>query len=148
MATYTQIIYHLIFSTKNRDQTLSKVNREQLFRYIWGILKNKKCMLYQINGVDDHIHLITHLHPTIALSDLIKDIKVGTSHWIKDENVFTNFSGWQEGYGAFTLSLNEKEEKVNYVKHQETHHKSISFEEEYRKLLQDHGIVFDERYLL
>ncbi len=147
MSTYTQIIYHIIFSTKNREKTLVKANRELLFRYIWGIVKNKKCKLYQINGVDDHLHLLIHLHPTIALAGLVKDIKVGTAHWIKNEGVFQLFAGWQEGYGAFTVSPKEKEEKSRYIKNQEKHHESISFQGEYRQLLHEHGIVFDERYL-
>ena len=74
MSTYTQILYQIIFSTKNREQTLVAEHRKELFKYIWGILQNKKCHLYQMNGVEDHLHIFTHLHPSVALADLIKDI--------------------------------------------------------------------------
>ena len=74
MSTYTQILYQLVFSTKNKERTLIKDKREDLYRYIWGILKNQKCHLYRIGGVEDHIHIITHLHPSVALAKLIKDI--------------------------------------------------------------------------
>jgi REP element-mobilizing transposase RayT len=79
MSTYTQILYHVTFSTKQRKPTLKKENRSKLFKYIWGVLQNKNCHLYRINCVEDHLHIITHLHPTVALSDLIKDIKLSTT---------------------------------------------------------------------
>jgi putative transposase len=147
MATFTQILYHIVFSTKNREQVLTKENREKLFRYTWGLIKNKKCVLYQINGVEDHLHIATHLHPTIALADLIKDIKVATSLWIKDEGVFPMFSGWQEGYAAFTKSIGDKEVLMNYIKKQEEHHRKVSFRDELIVLLREQNIEFDERYL-
>ena len=74
MSTYTQILYQIVFSTKHRESTLEKENRPELYKYVWGITKNKKCHLYQIGGMADHVHIITHLHPSVALSDLIKDI--------------------------------------------------------------------------
>jgi REP element-mobilizing transposase RayT len=79
MATFTQLLYQIVFSTKERENTLSEENREQLFRFIWGILKNKKCTLYRINGVNDHLHIATHIHPTISLASIVKDIKVSSA---------------------------------------------------------------------
>ena len=79
MSTYTQVYYHIVFSTKNRERHLVEDRREDLFRYVWGIIKNKKSHLYRINGVDDHVHVVTSLHPTVCLSDMVKDIKTGTS---------------------------------------------------------------------
>ena len=148
MSTYTQILYQIVFSTKNREQTLLNPNRRELFKYIWGILKNKQYHLYQIGGVEDHIHIVSHLHPTVSLSSLIKDIKVATSSHIKAQMLFENFSGWQEGYGAFTYSIKEKDRLIEYVKSQEEHHKKISFRDEYIALLNENGIEFDEKYLL
>ncbi|MBA4411599.1 MAG: IS200/IS605 family transposase [Bacteroidota bacterium] len=148
MATYTQILYQIVFSTKNREATLLKENREQLFRYIWGILKNKKCTLYQINGIEDHLHIATHLHPSVSLSSLVKDIKVSSSVWIKEQKIFPDFTFWQEGYGAFTYSIKEKPVLVNYIKKQESHHHVKTFREEFIELLNEHGIEFDEKYLL
>ncbi|MFA9390648.1 MAG: IS200/IS605 family transposase [Prolixibacteraceae bacterium] len=148
MSTYTQILYQLVFSTKDREKTLLESNREKLFHFIWGILKNKKCTLYQINGVEDHLHIATHVHPTIALSSLVKDIKVYTSLWIKENNIFPDFAAWQEGYGGFTYSIKEKEILVNYIKNQKVHHHVKTFREEFIELLEEHHIEFDERYLL
>jgi len=148
MSTYTQILYQIVFGTKNREQTLTKNNRNELFKYIWGILKNKSCHLYRINGVEDHIHIVTHLHPTIALSTLVKDIKISSSLYIKEQHLFNNFTNWQDGYSAFTYSIQEKDRLIENVKNQEEHHKTKSFTEEYIDLLNEHGIEFDEKYLL
>lgn len=147
MSTYTQILYQLVFSTKNRERTLIKENREELYRYIWGILKNQKCHLYRIGGVEDHIHIVTHIHPMIAPAHLIKDLKLSATEFIKNERLFSHFTGWQDGYGAFTYHFEAKDNLIEYVKNQEEHHKKVSFEDEYRKLLKEHGIEFDEKYL-
>lgn len=119
-----------------------------MFKYIFGILKNKKCHLYRINGVEDHLHIITHLHPTISLASLIKDIKIASSDHIKKNSLFPKFEGWQDGYGAFTYSIKEKDRLIEYVKNQEEHHKIKTFRAEFIELLNEHGIEFDEKYLL
>ena len=93
MSTYTQILYHIIFSTKYRACTLTKAGRPILFQYIGGLLKNKQCHVYKINGVEDHLHIVTHLHPSIALASLVKDIKVASSAYIKEQQLFKNFEG-------------------------------------------------------
>jgi putative transposase len=121
--------------------------RSELFRYIWGIIRNRDAHLYRINGVKDHLHILTSLHPTVSLADFVKDIKTGSARWIKENRVFRGFSHWQEGYGAFTCSLQDLPGLIEYVKRQEEHHRKTTFEEEYRKLLADAGIAFDERYL-
>lgn len=101
-----------------------------------------------MNGVEDHIHIVTHLHPSVALADLIKDIKIASSKWIKENGIFKNFSAWQEGYGAFTYAIKEKSRLIEYLKDQEYHHKKIAFREEFVELLHEHQIEFDEKYLL
>lgn len=148
MSTYTQILYQIVFSTKNRERTLSPNNRPQLFKYIWGIINNNKCHLYRINGIEDHLHILTHLHPTVALSDLVKNIKVASSLFTKENKLFEHFNGWQDGYGAFTYSIKEKDRLIEYIKNQEEHHNTVSFRDEYINLLNEHGIEFDEKYLL
>ncbi len=100
-----------------------------------------------INGVENHIHIVTHLHPTVALSSLIKDMKIASSTWIKKENIFPSFNGWQDGYGAFTYSIKDKDRLIEYVKNQKEHHKRISFKEEFIELLKEHEIEFEEKYL-
>lgn len=147
MSTYTQIIYHIVFSTKERRGTLDLENHEKLFRYIWGILKNKNCHLYQINGYTDHLHILTSIHPAIALSNLVKDIKLACSQWVQEKNVFPAFSGWQNGYSAFTHSIHEKGYLVQYIKGQKDHHKKLTFEDELADLLKRAGIEFDFKQL-
>jgi len=115
MSTYTQILYQIVYSTKNRAPTLSEDHRKQLFQYIWGILKSKRCHLYRINGVEDHLHIVTHIHPTIALATLVKDIKLASSSHIKEQNLFNTFEGWQDGYAAFTYSIDAKDNLIAYV---------------------------------
>ncbi len=147
MSTYTQILYQIIFSPKHRKPVLIKENRPILFKYIWGITKNKNCHLYRINGVEDHLHIVSHLHPSIALADLVKDIKVASSGFIKDENLFPKFTNWQIGYSAFTYKVDAKNNLIEYVKNQEAHHKKISFRDELIALYKEHQIEFDEKYL-
>ena len=147
MSTYTQILYQIVFSTKHRQPTLLKSQRPELFKFIWGILKNKRCHLYRINGVEDHIHIVTHLHPAVALASLVKDIKLASTHFIKEKGLFPDFSGWQNGYSAFTYSISAKENLIEYVKNQEAHHAKKSYREELVGMLDKHGIEFDEKYL-
>ena len=148
MATYTQILYQIIFSPKERKPVLNKANRSRLYKYIWGILKNKKCHLYRIGGIEDHIHIATHLHPSVALSGLVKDIKIASSEFIKNERLFPDFDTWQRGYSAFTYSFDAKDNLIEYIKNQEEHHKKETFREELIRLYKEHGIDFDKRYLL
>jgi putative transposase len=148
LSTYTQIIYHIVFATKNRERVLDKSHREDLFRYIWGIVKNNDCHLFRLNGVEDHIHILTSIHSTVALADLVKSVKTGSAKWIKENNVFPQFSHWQEGYGAFTHSIREKDALIEYIKNQEEHRQRVDFLDEYRKLLREANIEFDEKYLL
>ena len=148
MSTHTAISYHIVFSTKDRTPALTHDRRNDLFRYIWGIIQNRRGHLYRINGVDDHLHILTSLHPTVCLADFIKEIKAGSTHWIKENAVFKRFSHWQEGYGAFTCSQSEIAGLIEYIKGQEQHHRKVNFADEYRKLLMEAGIEFDERYLL
>ena len=124
-----------------------KENREKLFRYIWGILKNKKCVLYQVNGVEDHLHIFTHIHSSISVADLVRDIKKATNGYIKSKNLFPGFESWQVGYGELTYSIREKDMIINYVKKQESHHKTKSYIDELKQILKENGIEYDEKYL-
>lgn len=148
MSTYTQILYQIIFSTKERKNVLLEKNREQLFKYIGGILKKKNCHLYRINGVENHIHIFTHLHPAVPLASLVKDIKLASSEMIKNKKLFLGFSNWQTGYGAFTYSIRDKDIIIEYVKNQVKHHKTETFIDEYKRLLSEHKIELDDKYLM
>jgi REP element-mobilizing transposase RayT len=146
MSTYTQILYHVVFATKDRQPVLVESHRDDRFRYTSGVIKNSQCRPVWINGVKDHVHVLLSLHPTVALAELLKNVKVASSVWVKENKVFPSFVGWQEGYGAFTYSLPDEPELIACLKRQEEHHRKVTFEEEYRKLLVDHGIKIDERY--
>lgn len=143
MGTYRQILYHIVFGTKYREPAIIEKNESELYRYIWGILKNKKCKLYRINGMPDHVHILCDLHPDVSLSSLIKDIKIATNLWIKESGLFPEFTNWQEGYGAFTYSVKEKETIINYIKNQKEHHRNENFEQEFSKLLKENGIEYE-----
>lgn len=148
MSSYRQIIYQIVYRTKHSHKTLKLSQNEKLFKYIWGIIKKKNCHLYRINGMEEHIHILTDLKPTIALADFVRDIKTASSIWLKDSDDFPDFIGWADGYGAFTYSHWDKEKLINYVKNQQEHHNKESFEEEYRRLLVENGVEIDERYFL
>ena len=144
MSTYTQVIYHIVFSTKNREPVLEKPRRDDLYRFIWGVLKNRNSHLYRIGGVEDHVHILTSLHPTFALSNLVKEIKTASSGWMKGRHGFPRFTHWQDGYGAFTHALSDKDRLIDYIKGQEEHHKTVTFREEYEALLSEAGLKPDE----
>lgn len=144
---YCQIIYQIVYATKYRQHTLIKRDRKSLFEFIATLLKNKGCYVYEVNGVSDHIHIVTHLHPSVALASLVKDVKLASTKFIKQNKLFPDFNGWQDGYGAFTYSVNSKSNLVAYVKNQEVHHGVITSKDEFIKLLSEHEIVYDEKYL-
>lgn len=148
MSSHRQIFYHIIFGTKNREASIAEAYCEELYKYIWGVIKNKNCKLCRINGIEDHIHILSDLHPTISLSDYVKDIKIASSLWMKGSGKFPGFKGWQDGYGAFTCSVKERDLIINYIKNQKEHHRKENFYGEYKRLLLENEIEFDEKYLL
>ncbi|MFK8056180.1 MAG: IS200/IS605 family transposase [Saprospiraceae bacterium] len=148
MSTYTQITYQVVFSAKNRSPVFQ--NREHrlcMYAYIAGIIRKKQCRVYAINGVEDHLHLLFDLHPSLSLASMIKDIKVATNLWIKENQFFSGFTNWKRGYSAFTYSANAIPNLTRYVENQEAHHKNKSSLEELKRLLNEHNIDFDDRYL-
>ena len=145
---YLQCLYHIIIRTKYSKRTLPLHSSEQLYKYISGIVKNKKSVLYQINGIEDHIHMLVDIHPTIALSDFVKDVKVASSIWLKANPDFPEFHSWSVGYAALTYSYRDKQMIMNYIKKQRIHHNRVTFADEYKKLLIDEGVKIDEHYFL
>jgi REP element-mobilizing transposase RayT len=119
---------------------------KEFFGYTMGIIKSKNCVLYRINAVEDHVHFLSDLHPSVALADYMREIKSSTSVWIKGKLIFPNFLGWADGYAALTYSWGEKDNIVNYIKNQQEHHKKESFIEEYGRLMKEYGIKIDDRY--
>ena len=145
--TYCQIYLHTVFSTKNRKPVLDAERREDLFRYIWGIHNNIRCKLHRIGGVEDHVHMLASLPTTISIADYMQDVKANSSKWLREGGVFGGFAGWQDGYGAFTVSAEHRDAVIDYIKHQPEHHRKESFQDEYKRLLDAAGIEYDERYL-
>ena len=146
MSSYRQILYHLIFRTKDSRRTLKVGHSRELYAYLMGILKNKNCFLYRINGMEDHLHILSDLHPTIALADFMRDLKTSSSIWLKQSGKFAEFEGWAEGYAALTYAWKDKDMIINYIKNQQEHHKHESFEDELRRLLEEHGVKIDDKY--
>jgi putative transposase len=146
MSSYRQLLYHIVFRTQDSQSTIKKDNAEQLYAYITGIIRNKDSHLYRINGIENHLHILTDIHPSIALADFVREIKVSTSIWMKSSGLFPSFKGWSEGNGSFTCSYMDLGRLIDYVKGQQEHHGKKTFEEEYRSLLRESGITIDERY--
>ncbi len=147
MSTYTQILYHIVFSTKGRYRTLELSKREEILKYAWAVLKNNKSYVYQMNMMDDHFHILCSIHPQKNLSDMVKLIKASVGNWIRDNNVCPRFAGWQNGYGAFTVGWSNREHLIKYIKDQQQHHKRFTYEVEYQKLLDDAGVEYNKEYL-
>lgn len=126
---------------------MTEAGQEKLYKFIWEILKNKNCHLYRINGVENHLHIILYIHPSVSLAGLVKDIKLASYSFIKETMLFPLFQGWQVGYGAFTYSYSAKETLIEYVRSQKQHHQIVTFKEEYIALLQEHQIKYDEKYI-
>ncbi|MDR3651725.1 MAG: IS200/IS605 family transposase [Paludibacter sp.] len=147
MASHRQLYYHIVFGTKFRKPTIPDIHCQLLYKYIWGIIENKKCKLYRINGSKDHIHLLVDIHPTIAVSTFVKDMKVSTSIWLKQQAEFQDFEGWSEGFAIFTISHSDKVSLIAYIKNQKEHHQKRTFADEYKTLMEAYGIDFDEKEL-
>lgn len=145
--SYTQTLYQIVFITKDRQPTLDEVNRPALYAYMAGIIKGKSCIPYQIGGIEDHVHVITNLHPTVALASLVKDIKVASNKYIKENQLFPRFTSWAARYAAFTYKLEAKNTLIRYVKNQVAHHSMKTFYDEYVEFLKEFEIEYDERYL-
>jgi REP element-mobilizing transposase RayT len=146
MSSYRKILYHIVFRTKDSRKTITQEHARELYAYIMGFIKNKNGFLYRINGMEEHIHILCDLHPTIALADFMRDMKSISSGWIKETEKFPEFKGWADGYAAFTYAWKDKDMIVNYIKNQQEHHKKETFEEELKRLLEEFGIEYDEKY--
>ena len=149
MSTYTQILYQVVFGSKDYTPFLSTENESILFAYIAGILKNKSCHSYIVGGASNHIHIIIHIHPTVALSLAVKDIKLASHKMILDSSkMFSHFPGWQVGYSAFTYNISSKVNLIRYVENQREHHMIVSFKEELIHLLKEQKVDFIGDYLI
>lgn len=145
--SYTNLLYHLVFSTKDRRPLITPTHEVRLYEYMGGIVREQGGISLEMNGTEDHVHLLAKFRPDRALSDLLRDLKSNASGWMHD--VFPslkNFS-WQRGYGAFTVSQSNVEQVRAYICRQKEHHLKISFIDEFRAFLKANRINYDKRYV-
>jgi REP element-mobilizing transposase RayT len=135
---------HVIFSTKERRKTIPKELQPRLWAYLAGICKNYEMIALIVGGAQDHVHLLFHLPPKLALAKAVQLLKSNSSKWMSDQ--VQEFS-WQEGYGAFSVSSSNIESVTRYIHNQEAHHRKIGFDEEFQAILAKHGIEYDPKYL-
>lgn len=145
--TYTQIHIQFVFSVKYREGVIGSSWKEELYKYISGIIKSNNHKLLAINGMPDHLHIFIGIRPTQSISDLMQDVKGNSSKWINEKKFLKSKFEWQEGYGAFSYSKSQVNNVIDYIKNQETHHKTKSFKEEYIEFLKIFEIDFDEKYI-
>jgi putative transposase len=145
--TYTNLLTHVIFSTKDRAPCIDMQLKPELFAYLGGMVREVGGKAYAINGTTDHVHLLISLPPIIALSDAMRTIKANTSRWAGEKWSARRQFGWQTGYGAFSVSRSNIREVLTYIRNQETHHQKVTFQEEFIAFLKRHEIGYDERYI-
>jgi len=145
--TYTQLNIHVVFVVKNRANVLQPYFKPRLCEYLCGILRNHKHYPLAINGYYDHIHVFFEMHPAMALSDIVCELKSSSSKWINDNNMLPGKFRWQDGYGGFSYSRSQQDRVIKYILNQEKHHERITFREEYLAILKAFKIEFKEQYL-
>jgi putative transposase len=145
--TYTQMYVQIVFAVKGRQNLIGTKNRDELEKYICGIIINKKSKPLAIYCNPDHIHVLVGLHPSIAVSDITRDIKASSSKFINDQKWVLGKFNWQDGFGAFTYSKSQIDNVAKYILNQPKHHKKQSFKEEYLGILKKLDIKYDEQYL-
>ena len=145
--TYSQLYIQIVFTVKRRQNLIPKQHREELHKFITGIVTKRNQKLLAIFAMPDHIHILVGLKPNISISDLVRDIKAGSSKFISENNWTKEKFSWQEGFGAFSYSKSHLGNVVNYILNQEEHHKKKSFKEEYLALLKKYEIDYKEQYL-
>ncbi len=147
MGSFTQLTYHIVFATKYRRLTIEDVIRDRLYEYIGGTLRAKKGQLIEIGGTADHVHVFARLSPSLAVADVIRDVKANSSRWMNEHPEVVSAFEWQKGYGAFTVSYSRIGSVQVYIRNQEEHHRTKTFQEEYIEFLKRHGIEFRLEYL-
>ncbi len=145
--TYTQLYIQMVFTVSRKENLIAKLHKEELHKYITGIVQNRKTKMLAIHCMPDHSHVFVGLHPTIAISDLVRDIKAASSGFINEKNWVKGKFNWQEGFGAFSYSRSQIDTVIKYIHNQEEHHKKRTFKEEYLDMLKQFQIEYDEKYL-
>lgn len=147
MGSYTQLTYHVVFATKYRRRSITNGIRDRLYEYVGGILRAKQGHLIEIGGMEDHVHILARLSPSLAVSEVVRDVKANSSKWVNEQGEIRRTFEWQKGYGAFTVSYSQTEAVREYIRNQMEHHRMRSFQEEYILFLERHGIEFRLEHL-
>lgn len=145
--TYTQIHIQGIFAVQSRECIIQNNWRDELYKYITGVIKNNKHKPIVINGSPDHIHVLFGMRPSQSLADLMQDIKSNSSRWINEKRFLKGRFQWQEGFGAFSYGKSQLSDVIKYINNQEEHHKKRTFIEEYKELLRLFEVEYDEKYI-
>ena len=143
--TYSQNVVHVVFSTKERRKSIAAEFRPKLWAYAAGICKRHGIVVHAIGGMEDHVHLLMQIPPSLALARAVATIKANSARWA---NEGANKIGWQQGYGAFSVSASNIAAVVRYIQNQEAHHRKMNFADEFRALLKKHGVEYDPRFVL
>jgi len=145
--SFTQLHYHLVFSTHQRGPSITQEIQTRLWEYLGGMIRGEGGIAIRVGGVPDHIHMLVTIHQRIAIADLVRNIKAGSSGWVHDTFPNAMDFRWQSGYGAFTVSHSAVDSVRDYIARREHHHTAMTFQEELRLLLRKHDLAFDERFL-
>ncbi|MEG2243823.1 MAG: IS200/IS605 family transposase, partial [Muribaculaceae bacterium] len=140
--SYIKALFHIVICTHNREMSISEEHKRELYKYIFGVIKNYNCTLVRINGIPNHIHMLVDINSGVAISNFIRDIKRSSSVWIKESRLFPLFNGWGREYGAFACSYVDCDKVIEYIKNQEAHHVSEVYEMEYRNLIMKNGLTY------
>lgn len=145
--TYSQILVHIVFSTKHREPFIEEPLRPRLYDYMGGIVRAERAVLLAIGGMPDHVHLLVRWRTDAAISDLMRTLKAGSSGWVHQTFAERREFAWQEGYSAFSVSTSAKQDVERYIANQQEHHTNRDFKDELLALLRAHGVEFQEKYL-
>lgn len=141
----TRCLIHIVFATKRREMTITEEYKKDLYAYVVGIIRNKQCYVYRINGIPDHLHLLIDLHPMVALANLVKDIKQFSNKWLRDNpEKFPFFDRWGEGYYAVSVSADDMEDCCKYIINQEVHHRGCEMLNEMKEMATRYGLSWYE----
>jgi putative transposase len=145
--TFTNLLYHLVFSTKGRTPLIKREIQDDLYEYIGGIIRGEGGVLVEIGGISDHVHILSKFKPVKSVSEMLNRIKAKSSKWLNEDKMRGGKFDWQDGYAAFSVSESQAPQLRAYIQNQEQHHRRQSYQDEVRALLDKHGIEYDERYL-
>ena len=146
--SYTNLVYHIVLRTYRSTPSITEANERELYAYVYGYCNNHKAKLYRIDGMPDHVHLLVSIPPHVAVSEFVRGLKYAAGQWLKQSPHFPRFDGWGEGYAAFSYSTSQIPYVKQYIISQKEHHQRVTFADEYRQFIQEHGGTIEESRFL